>query len=234
VGLARIKGGGTYPFVELGDSDKLEATTIVLALGHPGGFDIRRTPPVRIGRISLKNMDGFLVSDCTLISGDSGGPLFDLNGRVVGIHSSISESLSFNRDAPVNAAKAGWTRMLEGQRWGTLPGARPGRAGQTNVGKAVLGAVFDPENTGGAVLKEVEARSPLEAAGLKTGDVIVQIGGQEVKSGDAVAERVAQSKPGDRLDIVYRRDGAEKRAKVNLISRAEMLKRMAPPPSGRP
>jgi len=128
VGLAKITTAGPYPFVELGDSDKLEATTIVIGLGHPGGYDIRRTPPVRIGRISLKNMGGFLVSDCTLISGDSGGPLFDLDGKVVGIHSSISESLSFNRDAPVNAAKAGWDKMLEGKRWGKLPLERPGRA----------------------------------------------------------------------------------------------------------
>lgn len=128
VGLAQIKDEGTYQFAEIGDSDKLEATTIVVALGHPGGFDIRRTPPVRIGRISLKDMGGFLVSDCTLVGGDSGGPLFDLEGKVVGIHSSISESLSFNRDAPVSAAKAGWEKMLEGKSWGKLPGARSGRS----------------------------------------------------------------------------------------------------------
>ena len=127
VGLAKIKEEGTYPFAELGDSDKLVATTIVVGLGHPGGYDIRRPPPVRIGRISLTDMGGFLVSDCTLVGGDSGGPMFDLEGKVVGIHSSISESLSFNRDAPVNAAKAGWDKMLEGKSWGKLPGARPER-----------------------------------------------------------------------------------------------------------
>ena len=75
----------------------------------------------------MKNMGGFLVSDCTLIGGDSGGPLFDLEGKVVGIHSSISESLSFNRDAPVNAAKASWDKMLEGKSWGSIPGDRPRR-----------------------------------------------------------------------------------------------------------
>jgi serine protease Do len=130
VGLAKIIEPGKYAFAELGDSDRLDITTIVIALGHPGGYDVRRTPPARIGRISAKNMGGFLVSDCTLVGGDSGGPLFDLDGRVVGIHSSISESLSFNRDAPVNAAKASWDKMLEGKSWGKVPGDRPDRRGQ--------------------------------------------------------------------------------------------------------
>src|SRR5438067_3249369 len=103
-------------------------------------------------------MGGFLVSGCTLISGDSGGPLFDLDGKVVGIHSSISESLSFNRDAPVNAAKADWDKLLEGKRWGKLPGPEPEPARQRNTGKAVLGAVFDPRSAYGAVLKSVQPK----------------------------------------------------------------------------
>ena len=56
VSLAKIIGAGKYAFAELGDSDKLETTTLVIALGHPGGYDVRRTPPARIGRISAKNM----------------------------------------------------------------------------------------------------------------------------------------------------------------------------------
>jgi serine protease Do len=118
VSLAKIEQPGPYPFCELGDSDRLEPATIVLALGHPGGFDPRRTPPLRIGRISSKDLGGFLVSDCTLIGGDSGGPLFNLEGKVVGVHSSISAALTFNRCAPVNAAKIGWDKMLAGEQWG--------------------------------------------------------------------------------------------------------------------
>ena len=232
VGLAKITTAGTYPFVAVGDSDKLEVTSIVIGLGHPGGYDVRRTPPVRIGRINMKNMGGFLVSDATLIGGDSGGPLFDLDGKVVGIHSSISESLSFNRDAPVNAAKNDWEKLIEGKRWGKPPGPEPGQRGQRNTGKAVLGAVFDPQGAEGAVLKEVQPKSPLEAAGLKAGDVLVRIGGDEMKTSDAVAAKVGKSKPGDKIEIVYRRDGAEKKAQVTLISQAEMLRRMnALPPN---
>ena len=236
VSLAKITAAGTYPFSAMGDSDKLEPTTIVIALGHPGGYDVRRTPPVRIGRISSKDVGGFLVSDCTLIGGDSGGPLFDLEGKVVGIHSSISESLSFNRDAPVNAAKADWDKLLEGKRWGKHPIEDLGQRGPRNASKAVLGAVFAPLASGGAVLKEVQPKSPLEAAGLKAGDVLVRIGGDEVKTSDAVAAKVGQSRPGERLEVVYLRDGAEHKAQVTLISQTEMLKRMGtlpPTPQGK-
>ena len=121
--LVKITSPGPFPFTEMGDSDKLEPTTVVIALGHPGGFDMRRTPPLRIGRVHRKNLAGFIVSDCTLVGGDSGGPLFDLEGKVVGIHSSISESLSYNRSAPVNAAKVDWQRLLAGEKWGKLTGA---------------------------------------------------------------------------------------------------------------
>ena len=230
VGLAKIIGPGKYAFAELGDSDKLDITTIVIALGHPGGYDVRRTPPARIGRISMKNIGGFLVSDCTLVGGDSGGPLFDLDGKVVGIHSSISESLSFNRDAPVNAAKVSWDKMLEGKSWGKVPDERPERPerrGQRSNTRAVLGAVFN-DSSSGAVLKEVQPKSPLDAAGLRAGDVILRLGGEETVTGEAVAAKVGKSKPGDKLDLVYRRGTEEKKTEVALISQAEMLKRMEP------
>ena len=233
VGLAKIIGPGKYAFAELGDSDKLDITTIVIALGHPGGYDVRRTPPARIGRISMKNMGGFLVSDCTLVGGDSGGPLFDLEGKVVGIHSSISESLSFNRDAPVNAAKVSWEKMLEGKSWGKVPGERPGQRGKRGATKAVLGAVFDT-STGTAVLKEVQPKSPLAAAGLKAGDVILRLGGEETATSQAVAAKLGKSKAGDRLELVFRRGAEEKKTEVILVSESEMLKRMEPLPPRKP
>jgi serine protease Do len=228
VGLAKIIEPGKYPFAELGDSDKLQTTTIVIALGHPGGYDVRRTPPARIGRISDRNAGGFLVSDCTLIGGDSGGPLFDLEGKVVGIHSSISESLSYNRDAPVNAAKVSWEKMLKGERWGKVPGERRSPFGPKNTGKAVLGAVFETSGTGATALKEVLPKSPLEAAGVLAGDVILRIGGEPMATSEAVAAKIAKSRPGDRLALLYRRGGEEKRTEVILISESEMLKRMEP------
>jgi serine protease Do len=242
VSLLKIVEEGTYPFVEVGDSDKLEPTTMVVALGHPGGYDPRRTPPVRIGRISDKNMAGFLVSDCTLVSGDSGGPLFDLEGKVIGIHSSISQSLGFNRDAPVNAAKADWTRMLAGENWGALEGFannRPGRGGRKPAEqpelkeRAVLGAMFDTRSTEGVEVSEVQERSPIAAAGMENGDILLKLGDRDVKTTKDLTERLKTAKPGDKLEAVYTRDGQEHKTEITLISQTELERRRRDLPKGR-
>ncbi|MCE9611828.1 MAG: S1C family serine protease [Chthoniobacter sp.] len=225
VSVAKIIPVGTYPFAEIGNSDALQPTTVVIALGHPGGFDVRRTPPVRIGRISMTNMGGFLVSDCTLTGGDSGGPLFDLEGKVVGIHSSIAETLTFNRDAPTSAIKAHWDQLLEGKRWGKPGGARAELKGRIRP-RAVLGGVFDAESKEGVSVKEVQPKSPLEEAGIRAGDVLLKLGGEDVKTSEAVTAKLRESKPGDKMEIVWRREGAEQMAEVTLISQIEMMKRM--------
>ncbi len=118
VALALITEPGEYPFVELGDSKKLEVGDLVVALGHPGGFDPQRKPPVRFGRVFQFAHAQFIRTDCTLISGDSGGPLFDLNGRVVGVHCSVGADMSENNDAPAEAVRDDWSRLMKGDHWG--------------------------------------------------------------------------------------------------------------------
>ena len=70
-----------WPHAGIGKSRKLDSGDLVIALGHAGGYDPVRTPPVRFGRVIAQGQDHFLNTDCTLIGGDSGGPLFDLNGK---------------------------------------------------------------------------------------------------------------------------------------------------------
>ena len=62
-------------------------------MGHPGGYDLNRSPLIRLGRLISSGSMGMLRTDRTLVGGDSGGPLFNLQGEVVGIHSSIGGSL---------------------------------------------------------------------------------------------------------------------------------------------
>jgi serine protease Do len=229
IGLAKIEEAGTYPCVEPGNSDKLAETTIVVAMGHPGGFDLRRTPPARIGRINLLNPGGFLMSDCTLVGGDSGGPLFDLDGKLVGIHSSISEGLTFNRHAPVNAAKNDWDKLLAGKRWGTLPGETRG-----NRKRAVLGALLDMTTQGGAGLKEVPPRTPAAEAGLMAGDLIVKFNGRDVKDAATLKAMLRKSKPGKQVALGYRRNETDASTSVTLTSEAELSARMAEGKDGPP
>lgn len=122
VQIMDAKPQGGWPHANLGDSDSMDSGDLVIALGHAGGYDPIRTPPVRFGRILAHGPDEFLCTDCALIAGDSGGPLFDLSGKVVGIHSSIGESLSSNNHAGISGLIGDWNKLKKSKRWGSLGG----------------------------------------------------------------------------------------------------------------
>lgn len=121
VAMAIITEPGDYPYMEMGDTTKMVPGDLLVALGHSGGFDLQRKPPVRFGRVFDINHERSIRSDCTLVGGDSGGPLFDLQGKVVGIHCSVGADMSINNDAPIEIVKRDWDRMVKGERWGTNP-----------------------------------------------------------------------------------------------------------------
>jgi serine protease Do len=119
-GVAKIVDPGKYPYVEMGHSDELKPGAWCMALGHPGGVQQGRTPPIRLGRILAGGKYArFIVSDATVISGDSGGPLFDLEGRVIGIHSNIGMSVNQNQHVPIDVYRDQWTDLLAGKTFGS-------------------------------------------------------------------------------------------------------------------
>ena len=127
-GLARITEPGKWPHVEMGHSDDIKPGTWCVALGHPGGIQQGRTPPVRLGRVlNLGRDTKFLVTDATVISGDSGGPLFDLEGRVVGIHSNIGMNVNQNQHVPIEVYREQWKDLLAGKAIGSPGDLHAGR-----------------------------------------------------------------------------------------------------------
>src|SRR5262245_14623932 len=94
-GLRKITDPGDYPFAEMGSSEELKEGQWCLALGHPGGYQEDRGIVLRVGRVLLNAKDA-ITTDCTLVGGDSGGPLFDMDGHVIGINSRIAELLTSN------------------------------------------------------------------------------------------------------------------------------------------
>ncbi len=122
-GLLQIieRTGRPWPHASLGSSADLKPGQWVIASGHPGGWIEDRGAVIRVGRV-LQKMNSTLVTDCALIGGDSGGPLFDLNGRLIGIHSRIGTETVDNMHVPIDVYRTHWDRMAASQAWGSLPG----------------------------------------------------------------------------------------------------------------
>ena len=116
--------GRPWPHATLGKSENLVPGMWCVATGHPGGYDKSRGPVTRVGRI-LAVKDGAIVTDCALIGGDSGGPLFDIAGRLIAIHSRIGNDVADNLHVPIDHYGLSWERMRDGEAWGFLPGFRP-------------------------------------------------------------------------------------------------------------
>jgi S1-C subfamily serine protease len=134
-GLMKIEEAGKFPSVEMGKSTALKKGQWVIAIGHPGGFRPNRTPVVRLGRVLSVASTG-INTDCALVGGDSGGPLFDLEGKVVGIHSRIGPfNMSQNFHVPMDTYVTTWDRLAKGESWGSTG---PGQLVQSPGGKVVF------------------------------------------------------------------------------------------------
>lgn len=181
-----------FPFVPVGDSKALRVGQWVLTLGHHGGYQPGRKPPARIGRV-VSLSDDLIVTDAPLVGGDSGGPLFNMKGEVVGIHSRIGGSLAANMHVPTHIFQQGWDRLAKGEMWGEVPRGAP-----------YIGVRGDPDAPD-ARIAEVEPGQPADRAGLKVGDVVVQFEGREVKTFSDLVAMVAEREPGERVKIVVRR-----------------------------
>jgi serine protease Do len=200
--MVQLEEKGPWPFVEVGDSEDLKVGDFVVTLGHAGGFDALRTPPVRFGRVGGTDRRGFLSTDCAVIGGDSGGPLFDLEARVVGINSSIAGELDANNHTGVANFKSDWDRLLAGETWGTLqmnPLADPDRP--------VMGFLDGGPIGQGVLVGEVVPFSPAASSGLRAGDVIERINGADMKNFGTLLRTMSEFEAGDEVSVEFLRGG---------------------------
>jgi serine protease Do len=193
-GMIKITEEGKWPFVDMGNSAKLKKGQWCLALGHPGGYKPGRTPVVRLGRL-LETSKVVIRSDCTLVGGDSGGPLFDLEGKVIGIHSSIGGPITANQHVPVDTYRETWDRLAASEEWGGL------LAGSN---RPWMGVQLDTE-ADGCKIAEVLSGSPAEKAGLKANDVIIKFAGQKIASTEDLATQIGKKKVGDKVTLEVQR-----------------------------
>jgi serine protease Do len=185
-GFMKITDPGPWPHVAIGDLRQARLGDWVLALGHPGGFDAKRSLVVRLGRIVCIAPD-VLQTDCTISPGDSGGPLFDMQGRVIGIHTAITSSIDENFHVPISEFYTTWKQL-------SAP-ARP-------LAYAGFSAVDDPA---GCRLTAIDRNSPASKAGLKVNDVVLEVEGRTIVAAAGFALWVAEAGPGDTLTVEVKR-----------------------------
>lgn len=193
----------------------------VVATGQPGGILDDRTPPVRLGRV-LSLGDEWLSTDCTLVGGDSGGPLFNLRGEVIALHMSIGPTVIYNFHVPLAAVQPHWQRLLAGEVWG-------GSVGEEAVdeGRPLLGiAGRDAANE--CVITQVFPGLPAEQGGVRAGDTLLSVDGQQIHSFAEVARIVLGKAPGDSLRLKLRREGRPVEVTVVLMEIGSPLPGSAP------
>ena len=169
--IGKPRNGKPFPHVKLGESSKLNQGEWCFAIGHPGGFNSARPAPVRFGRI-LSVGGRTVVSDCAIVLGDSGGPLFNMRGEVIGIHSMITEVIVENRHVAIDVFRRDGDRMENGEYWGHLEASDNDIEETYFFGVVVRWRNFTPE------VARVLANSPAARAGIRPGDILTKIAGQ--------------------------------------------------------
>jgi len=200
-GMVRIVEPGPFPSVKIAQSDPLEGDWVI-TLGHSGGYDLGRKPPVRTGRV-LKRKGHQVISDAVLIGGDSGGPLFNIDGEVIGIHSSIGDSIAENRHVTISTFRDHWSRMASGAVWGALPDLAKSKR---KPKRARIGVVVD-RTAGNALVKEVHEGSPAHDAGIRIGDIITRFDNAPISSAKELIDLVKTRKPGQGFYVELLRNG---------------------------
>ncbi|MFO1499851.1 MAG: S1C family serine protease [Verrucomicrobiota bacterium] len=203
-GLMRITDPGPWPFAPLGAVEGVHEGDWVVALGHPGGFDPERSVVVRLGRVIRQSR--FLQTDCLLISGDSGGPLFDVYGRVLGIHSRISQATTGNFHVPLRSYLENWDRLVKAETWGE----------ERSRLRPTIG-VHAVDHSSGCRLERVNEGGPGDQAGLRPGDIILTVDNTSIADAAALAKSIRQIEPGSDTTVVVKRGGVE----LSLIVKVE-------------
>jgi len=220
--LLRIDEDGLAPVtfaptadVELGDE--------VLAIGF--ALDLDGDPTVTLGIVSaldrtiiteLGALDGLIQTDAAISSGNSGGPLVDAGGRIVGINTAVARS-----DVATAATNVGFAissdevlEVLEQLRAAEEGEARP---------EGFLGVALDDRTDGGqgALITSVDAGSPAAGAGVEVGDVVVAIDDAAIDGSAGVIAAIRDHSPGDEITVTVVREGQERRLDVTLVERED-------------
>jgi len=217
--VIRVAADG-LPAAQLGDSGRLKVGQMVIAIGNPLGFQATVTAGVvsALGR-SMRSYSGQLIdnviqTDAALNPGNSGGPLVDSRGRVVGINTAIiqgAQGICFA--VPMNTA-----RWVVGQliKDGKIDRAFLGIAGETRPLHIRVARAIGHSAPSAVAIVQVTQGSPAERAGLRAGDVILAFNETPVVTVDDVSRFLGQARTGDRVEVSVLRGGEQLRLSAVL------------------
>lgn len=207
--MMRIIDKGPYPYVEINHEDDYKLGHWVFSLGHSGGFDKVRGPVLRLGRI-FEDMETTLKSDCKVIGGDSGGPLFDMNGLLIAIHSRVIPGLETNMHVPMREYLKHWDEMMNNEFLGDGPFAtRPVK------GSGFLGFASSDTDEGLRIDRLLEGGAADEA-GFLVGDLIREIDSEPIDDKAEMVTILEEQAEGDKLEILITRGSEEVTINVKL------------------
>ncbi len=217
--VLRVNHSAPLPFVAWGDSDTAEVGDWVLAIGNPFGLGGTVTAGIVSARgrdIRQGPFDDFIQTDAAINRGNSGGPLFNLRGEVVGINTAIYSptggSIGIGFSIPSNLARGIARQLADGGR------VRRGWLGVNiqQVTEEIAESLQLRNGTRGALIARAQEGGPAAAAGLRAGDVVLRFNGQEVREMRNLPRIVADTAVGTRVPVVVWRDGREVTVQVTL------------------
>jgi serine protease Do len=207
--VLKIKANKAFPFVKFGDSRSARVGDWVIAIGDPFGLGTSVTSGI-VSAV-LRSLDGgaysrYLQTDASINRGNSGGPLFDMKGDVIGINDAIYSptggSVGVGFAIPSEIAQPIVERLMSGQP--VLHGYLGVRI--QDITDEFAGALGIPKNRG-SYIQSVEPGGPAEKAGLKVGDVVTSVNGKEVTQDQSLSYLVNNLQPGARVPLTVLRDG---------------------------
>jgi len=215
---------GGYPYVPLGSAKSLIPGQWAIAMGHPGGYRPGRPPVVRLGRVLRISMKGndpqYIQTDCPLINGDSGGPVFDLDGRLIGINSRIGVTTNQNLHVPIDTFVQTWTRLADAEKWDDRPSFLTRRITPRDRQSPPIGpllGVVPDDSPKGALVFRVRPGTPAEGRLLEN-DVITRINGQTVRTAEEFTNTIAKLKPDDVVKLDVLRGSQTRQVEIRLAA----------------
>ena len=211
--------GDNYPVAELGDSDAVEVGQIVFTFGSPFSFSgsVSQGIVSGLGReLHLSSIEDLIQTDAAMNPGNSGGPLVNISGEVIGINKAIAtqgvqQSAGIGFSIPINLARSIMGDLINTGKW-----TRGYLGIQMNSISEDQAKQYNLPNTKGVLVANVVEKSPADLAGILVYDVIVTFNGKPVASIDELRRMVALTRIGDKVPVKVIREGKEKVLTVTI------------------